>query len=75
MRVRGLLVGALILEPTTPAPYAFDRDYVVLLSDWTDQDPMTNHGIGFLARSRLHPERVATCEDWLGERMEHLAAG
>ena len=41
----------------------------------TDQDPMTNHGIGFLARSRLHPERVATCEDWLGERMEHLAAG
>ena len=38
----------------------------------TDQDPMTKHGIGFLARSRLHPERVATREDWIAERMEHI---
>jgi phytanoyl-CoA hydroxylase len=38
----------------------------------TDQDPMTEHGIGFLARSRLHPERVATREDWLAKRMEHV---
>ena len=37
----------------------------------TDQDPMTRHGVGFLARSRRHPERVATLEDWLAERMEH----
>ncbi|MEP7356419.1 MAG: phytanoyl-CoA dioxygenase family protein [Anaerolineales bacterium] len=37
----------------------------------TDQDPMTRHGIGFLARSRLHPERVATREDWMEERTEH----
>ncbi len=37
----------------------------------TDQDPMTRHGVGFLARSRLYPERVATLEDWLAERMEH----
>ncbi len=36
----------------------------------TDQDPMLNHGIGFLARSQLHPERVATREDWLALRME-----
>ncbi len=39
----------------------------------TDQDPMTKHGIGFLARSRRYPERVATREDWLAERMEHDA--
>ncbi|RXZ84734.1 phytanoyl-CoA dioxygenase family protein [Paenibacillaceae bacterium] len=37
----------------------------------TDQDPMLSHGIGFLARSRRHPERVATLEDWLAERPEH----
>ena len=37
----------------------------------TDQDPMVQKGIGFLARSRLHPERVATLEDWLAERPEH----
>jgi ectoine hydroxylase-related dioxygenase (phytanoyl-CoA dioxygenase family) len=37
----------------------------------TDQDPMPEHGAGFLARSRKHPERVATLEDWLAERPEH----
>jgi phytanoyl-CoA hydroxylase len=38
----------------------------------TDQDPMAHKGIGFLARSRLHPERVATLVDWLAQRPEHL---
>ncbi|KIL38964.1 hypothetical protein SD70_23255 [Gordoniibacillus kamchatkensis] len=37
----------------------------------TDQDPMANHGVGFLARSRLRPDKVATLEDWLQERPEH----
>lgn len=40
----------------------------------TDQDPMPQHGAGFLARSRTHPERVATLEDWLALRPEHLLA-
>jgi hypothetical protein len=39
----------------------------------TDQDPMPQHGIGFLARSYNHPERVATLEDWLAERPEREA--
>lgn len=39
----------------------------------TDQDPMPQHGAGFLARSRLFPERVATLEDWMVERTEHSA--
>jgi hypothetical protein len=34
---------------------------------------MPQHGIGFLARSHKHPERVATLEDWLAERPEHEA--
>lgn len=37
----------------------------------TDQDPMPAHGVGFLARSRQYPERVATLEDWLAEQPEH----
>ncbi|MEO1235433.1 MAG: phytanoyl-CoA dioxygenase family protein [Planctomycetota bacterium] len=41
----------------------------------TDQDPMPAHGVGFLARSRQHPERVATLEDWLAEKPEHDRAG
>ena len=35
------LYGPLILEPRAKAPYAYDRDYVVMLSDWTDENPET----------------------------------
>ena len=30
------LYGPLIIDPIEPEPFHFDRDYVVLLSDWTD---------------------------------------
>jgi CopA family copper-resistance protein len=33
------LYGAIIIDPIAPEPFAYDRDYVVLLSDWTDLDP------------------------------------
>lgn len=39
----------------------------------TDQDPMERHGAGFLARSRRHPDRVATLDDWLAHCPEHGA--
>lgn len=32
--------GALIIDPIEPEPHRYDRDYVVMLSDWTDEDPM-----------------------------------
>jgi CopA family copper-resistance protein len=35
------MYGALILEPRGREPYTYQRDYVVLLSDWTDEEPMT----------------------------------
>ncbi|PAP76343.1 copper resistance system multicopper oxidase [Rubrivirga marina] len=31
--------GALVIDPAGPEPYAFDREYVVVLSDWTFEDP------------------------------------
>jgi CopA family copper-resistance protein len=31
--------GALIIDPREPEPFAFDRDHVVMLSDWTDENP------------------------------------
>jgi FtsP/CotA-like multicopper oxidase with cupredoxin domain len=34
------MTGALIVEPKEKDPIAFDREYVVLLTDWTDTDPM-----------------------------------
>jgi CopA family copper-resistance protein len=33
------LYGALIIDPAGPEPIRCDRDYVVLLSDWTDLEP------------------------------------
>src|SRR3546814_3667921 len=33
------LYGAIIIDPLAPAPFAYDRDYVVLLSAWTDLAP------------------------------------
>jgi CopA family copper-resistance protein len=32
--------GALVLEPAAGEAHAFDREHVILLSDWTDEDPM-----------------------------------
>jgi CopA family copper-resistance protein len=33
------LYGPLVIDPIDPEPFAFDRDYVVMLSDWTDMAP------------------------------------
>jgi CopA family copper-resistance protein len=33
------LYGPLIIDPIVPEPFAYDRDYVVMLSDWTDLAP------------------------------------
>ena len=34
------MYGALVVEPREPDPIASDRDYPVVLSDWTDEDPL-----------------------------------
>ena len=31
--------GPLIIDPKEPEPFAYDRDYVVMLSDWSDESP------------------------------------
>jgi CopA family copper-resistance protein len=35
------LVGAIIIEPRDKDPIEFDREYIVMLTDWTDTDPET----------------------------------
>lgn len=32
--------GPLVIDPKEPEPYCYQRDYVVMLSDWTDEDPV-----------------------------------
>lgn len=33
------LYGAIIIDPKEPDPVVYDREYVVMLSDWTDEAP------------------------------------
>jgi ectoine hydroxylase-related dioxygenase (phytanoyl-CoA dioxygenase family) len=60
-----------LIHMSTPNNSDHVRWSVDLRYQPTDQDPMPQHGAGFLARSHQHPERVATLEDWLAERAEH----
>jgi CopA family copper-resistance protein len=43
------LYGALIIDPAGAEPFAYDREHVVLLSDWTDRDP---HALYLLLKRR-----------------------
>lgn len=60
-----------LVHSSTPNQSDHVRWSVDLRYQPTDQDPMPSHGVGFLARSRRHPERVANLDDWLAERPEH----
>ena len=31
--------GALLIDPAEPEPFAYDREYVIILSDWTFENP------------------------------------
>ncbi|MGB5325320.1 MAG: copper resistance system multicopper oxidase [Pseudomonadales bacterium] len=33
------MYGAIVIDPEEPDPVAYDRDYVVMLSDWSDESP------------------------------------
>jgi CopA family copper-resistance protein len=33
------LYGPLLIEPREPEPFAYDREHVVMLTDWTDESP------------------------------------
>lgn len=33
------LYGPLVIEPRAPEPFVYQRDYVVMLSDWSDESP------------------------------------
>jgi CopA family copper-resistance protein len=33
------MYGPLVIDPVRPDPYGYDRDYIIQLSDWTDENP------------------------------------
>lgn len=66
-----ILFNDRVLHMSTPNGSDHVRWSVDLRYQPTDQDPMVQHGVGFLARSGKFPSRVATLADWLAERPEH----
>lgn len=66
--------GAIVIDPKEPEPFSYDRDYVVVLSDWSDEDPdavyaklkKLSHYYNF--RERTVSEAVAEIEEkgWSG---------
>ncbi|MEX2528083.1 MAG: copper resistance system multicopper oxidase [Gemmatimonadota bacterium] len=43
--------GALIIDPAEPEPFEYQRDYVIVLSDWTFEDPYR-----IMARLKKRPD-------------------
>ena len=66
-----ILFNDRLLHMSTPNQSDHVRWSVDLRYQPTNQDPMPQHGIGFLARSRRFPERVATLADWLENKSAH----
>jgi len=33
------IYGSIVIDPATPEPYGYDRDYIIQLSDWTGETP------------------------------------
>ncbi len=66
-----ILFNDRLVHSSTPNRSDHVRWSVDLRYQPTDQDPMPQRGVGFLARSHQHPDRVATLDDWLADQPEH----
>lgn len=66
-----ILFNDRLIHSSTPNTSDHIRWSVDLRYQPVGQDPMTNIGVGFLARSRKRPGCVADLEDWLALRAEH----
>jgi CopA family copper-resistance protein len=62
MQEQAGLYGALVIDPISPEPFRYDRDYVVLLSDWTDMAPSR-----LLARLKKMPSHDNYYQRTLGD--------
>ena len=70
--------GVIVIDPKEPEPFSYDRDYVVMLSDWSDENPndvyaklkKLSHYYNF--RERTVSESMADISEkgWKGFRAE-----
>lgn len=63
------LLGSIIIEPKEPDPVSYDRDFIVMLSDWSDESP--HHIYHTLKKmSHYYNFRERTAGDLLGDLKE-----
>lgn len=68
------LYGAIIIDPAEPDPIAFDREHVVMLSDWSDEAPEQLYA-RLKKYSHYYNRRERTAADlWQDLRTHGLAA-
>jgi len=58
--------GAIIIDPKEPEPFKYDRDYVVMLSDWSDEEPEDIYAT-LKKLSHYYNFRERTVSDQFGE--------
>jgi CopA family copper-resistance protein len=66
--------GAIVIDPKEPEPFSYDRDYVVMLSDWSDEDPTDiyaklkklSHYYNFQERTISEAMREVSEKGWKG---------
>ncbi len=70
------MYAPLVIEPAEADPVEYDRDYSIVLSDWTDEDPMTvlrnlkGNGAYYNYAKRTLPEFVAGLFDDAGATIQ-----
>ncbi len=61
------LYGALVIDPIEPAPFRYERDYVVMLNDWTDLSPDA-----LFARLKKMPDHDNLSQRTVGDFLEDV---
>ena len=70
--------GAIVIDPKEPEPFSYDRDYVVMLSDWSDENPndvyaklkKLSHYYNFRERTASESLTEISEKGWRGFRNE-----
>jgi CopA family copper-resistance protein len=62
------LYGAIVIDPSEPMPYSYDREYVLMLSDWSDERPEN-----IFARLKKESHYYNTNKRTLGDLRDDLA--
>ncbi len=63
------LYGAIVIDPAEPEPLSYDRDYVIVLSDWSDEEPerifgkLRKNGHYYNTNMRTLPDLAADLRD------------